>query len=111
MLDLKALLAKILNTLSTVDGNCITIANTIGICWGTATIGSNSAVTAYLPITYSTTSGMVCLANCVYWSNGTYVAPTISVQKYNNRINLYGRVSTSTIQSGYLVDWLTIGLI
>jgi phage minor structural protein len=81
----------------------------IAECWGTATIASNSAVSATLPITFTSTSGMVINANCVYMSTGTYVAPTISVQKFTTYINLYARVSTSTVQNGYQIDWSVRG--
>ena len=108
MLDLKALLAKMLNVLPQVSTDHIIIGG-IGICWGSNQITANSALTAQLPITYSTTSGMVCVANCVYWSSSTYVAPTVSVQKYTSYINLYARVSTSIVQNGYYIDWMTIG--
>lgn len=109
--SLKALLSKILNALAEANSDHIVIGNTIGICWGTATITANSAAAPTLPITYSTTNGMVCVASCNYLSGGTYVAPTVSVQKYTNHINLYARCSTSTVQNGYQIDWLTIGLL
>lgn len=78
-------------------------------CWGLATVGSNSACTTYYPITFSTTSGMVLTASCEYLSAGTYVAPTISVQKYTDRCNLYARCSTSTVQAGYTIAWHVTG--
>lgn len=108
MLVIRYLLSKILGILPRVSSDHIIIGG-IGICWGRSEITANSALTAYLPITYSTTSGMVCVANCEYWSSGTYIAPTVSVQKYTDRINLYARCSTSTIQNGYTLNWLTIG--
>ena len=108
MLDLKALLAKMLNVLPQVSTNHIIIGD-IGICWGVNRITANSALTAQLPITYSTTTGMVCVANCEYWSSGTYIAPTVSVQKYTTYINLYARVSTSLVPNGYYINWVTIG--
>lgn len=111
MLDVKALLTKILNSLAVVNGNSIVIANTIGICWGSNPTGSNSVVTVNLPITYSTTSGMICVASCDYMSSGLYVAPHVSVQKYTGSINLYVRVGTTAVGQGYYVDWLTIGRI
>jgi len=78
-------------------------------CWGTGTIGSNSACSVNLPITLASTSDMVVTASCEYNASLTYIAPTISVQKYTDHLNLYARVSTSTVPAGYTVNWSVKG--
>lgn len=70
-------------------------------CWGTGTIGSNSACSINYPITF--TSVTHCVATCSYLSSGTYVAPTIAVQPLIDHVNLYARVSTSTVTSPHTV--------
>ena len=72
-------------------------------CWGSATIGSNSACTVNFPITFISISS--CVASCAYLSTGTYVAPTISVQPFTTSANFYARCSTSTTTSPHTVYW------
>ncbi len=114
MLDVKALLTKMLNAIK-VDyiveqGTGYRKWNSgLAECWGTGTIGSNSACSVYFPITFTTTTGMVATASCEYNASLTYIAPTISVQKYTDHLNLYARVSTSTVPSGYSVSWFVTG--
>ncbi len=72
-------------------------------CWGTATIGSNSAAQATYPISLVNINS--CVASCGYLSNGTYVAPTIAVQPLATAVNFYARVSTSTVTSPHTVYW------
>ena len=77
--------------------------------WGHTTIGSNSAATWYYPISFIDTD-VEMVASCHYLSNGTYVAPTISVQPiYTNYANLYARVSTSTVSQAHKVSCYAIG--
>ena len=110
MLDVKALLAKMLNAIKvdyiveqgTSGGWTYRKWNSgIAECWGTGTIGSNSACSINYPITF--TSVTHCVASCGYLSSGTYVAPTISVQPLSDRVNLYARVSTSAVTSPHTV--------
>lgn len=72
-------------------------------CWGSATIGSNSACRADFPITFVNVSS--CVASCAYLSTGTYVAPTISVQPFTTYANFYARCATSTTTSPHTVYW------
>ena len=118
MLNVKALLSKILNAIkcdyiveqgSNAYGSYRKWNSGIAECWGEGQIGSNSALTANYPITFSTTSEMIIVASCRYKSSGTYVSPTISTQPYTDKCNLYARVSTSTVESGYYVDWYVKG--
>lgn len=72
-------------------------------CWGTVTIGSNSAAQATYPIPLINIKS--CVASCGYLSTGTYVAPTISVQPLATAVNFYARVSTSTVTNPHTVYW------
>lgn len=72
-------------------------------CWGTATNGSSGYVTVTFPLTFKATP--VCVASAHYLSNGTYVAPTVSVAPSTTGATFYLRVSTSTVTQGHTVSY------
>ena len=111
MLDVKALLAKMLKVIPVVSTDYIIIGD-IGICWGRSTTGSNSTCSPRLPITFRNTTNMYVYASSIYSSSNTYVAATISTQIMStSSLNLYARCSTSTTGANYGIAWLVIGLI
>ena len=72
-------------------------------CWGTATNGSSGYVTVTFPLTFK--AAPMCVASAHYLSNGTYVAPTVSVAPSTTGATFYLRVSTSTVTQGHTVSY------